>query len=479
MKIAIIGGGARCWSLMNMIGKHTFQDISPEIVAVADINEQASGLVKAQQQGLHVTNDYGDILKKDDIDLIIELTGKNEIYNDILKRKKDTVRALHHKTALLFWEISYLSNKQRKTKHQLEQARLMNDLIFNESIHDELMLIGPNRRIIDVNKSFLKNRKLKKNETVDRFCYEINKYKDSPCIDKNKKCPLIHTLKTKKHSQSTHTHQYPDGTERHYSISCYPIFDENRVVSVLEMLRDITDEINFEKTMMQQEKLASIGRLSAGVAHEINNPLTTILTTAMLWQEDIEDSDPIAADLKTIVNETLRCREIVQSLLNFARQTKTSKNIYSINDIVRESIILTKKQAAFKDVLLYKYLAEEDPLLYVDKGQIQQSLINLSLNAIEATNSGGNVTFTTKVLPESDTVEIVINDTGYGIENGKLGNIFEPFFTTKDQGTGLGLSITHGIIEEHNGTITVSSQIGKGTSFTIILPMNSGGENEI
>jgi signal transduction histidine kinase len=232
-------------------------------------------------------------------------------------------------------------------------------------------------------------------------------------------------------------------------------------------------DIENQARMMQQEKLMSIGRLSAGVAHEINNPLTTILTSAMLIQEDLDPQDPIYAELDTISKETLRCRKIVQSLLDFARQSTPMKKDDNINDIIIESVYLTKKQAEFSNIKLKTILSENLPPVIVDKDQIQQTLINLILNAVEATESGGAITVSTQYRHLDRMNIIKIDDTGRGIPKEHLDKIFDPFFTTRENGTGLGLSITHSIIEQHDGRIIVDSTPGKGTCFTIMLPVKT------
>ncbi|RJP38769.1 MAG: response regulator [Desulfobacteraceae bacterium] len=232
-------------------------------------------------------------------------------------------------------------------------------------------------------------------------------------------------------------------------------------------------DIENQARMMQQEKLMSIGRLSAGVAHEINNPLTTILTSAMLIQEDLDPQDPIYAELDTISKETLRCRKIVQSLLDFARQSAPMKKDNNINEIIIESVYLTKKQAEFSNIKLKTILSENLPPVIVDKDQIQQTLINLILNAVEATESGGAITVSTQYRHLDRMNIIKIDDTGRGIPKEHLDKIFDPFFTTRENGTGLGLSITHSIIEQHDGRIIVDSTPGKGTCFTIMLPVKT------
>jgi signal transduction histidine kinase len=287
----------------------------------------------------------------------------------------------------------------------------------------------------------------------------------------------VKTLETQRPSQETHIHKDKDNKNIYYSISSYPLFENGEVIGAIELSRDITADINTRKAMMQQDKLVSIGRLSAGVAHEINNPLTTILTTAMLIQEDIDIADPIHEELETITNETLRCRKIVASLLDFARQTKPSKKHHNINKIVTECIKLTRKQAAFNDLTIVRNLSDEIPAMLMDKDQIKQAVINLILNATDVTDPGDTITVSTQFIPQKKVVEIVVSDTGKGIAEENTDKIFEPFFTTKGNGTGLGLAITHGIIGQHGGVIDVKSKLGQGTTFTIRLPHNQGNQD--
>jgi two-component system NtrC family sensor kinase len=477
MNIAVVGGGRRCKRLIEVTEQHNFKEIHPKVVAVADLKDDAPGIVKAKANGLFVTHDYNDFFKRDDIDLIIELTGKMDIYNDILKKKEKTVRAIANRTAQLFWEISRISTLQKKTDQELRETRARYESIMNELIQEAVMMIGFDYRIQDVNDSLLKRLGLKREEVIGRHCYEITHRQGQPCSGEKHPCPLIQTMETKEPFQTTHIHLDKDGREIYFSISTYPMLEDGDVIGAVEISRDITKDINTQKTMMQQEKLASVGRLSAGVAHEINNPLTTILTTAMLIQEDLDPQDPNYQELETITKETLRCRKIVTSLLDFARQSTPTRKPCDINKIVKESVTLTQKQAAFKDVILDYQLDENIPRLYLDKGQIQQSLINLIINAIEATEAGGSIFISTDYQKYQDRVDIIVSDTGQGMSKDDLGKIFDPFFTTKDEGTGLGLAITHGIIEQHNGAISAFSKLGRGTVFTIKLPVGSG-END-
>lgn len=235
-----------------------------------------------------------------------------------------------------------------------------------------------------------------------------------------------------------------------------------------------TEEIKkIHSQLFRSEKLASMGKLAAGVAHEINNPLTGILTNSSLLLEDLTPGDPRREDVEVIVKETIRCREIVKRLLDFARQTKPMKQITNVNNLIDNIILLVRNQASFRNIEIIKILDGTVPEIMADTDQIQQVFINLILNAAEAMPKGGTLTIYSKLYDNGEFLSIQFTDTGQGIPEDAREKIFDPFFTTKEQGTGLGLSISYGIIEQHGGTISVESRVGKGSKFIIQLPINS------
>jgi two-component system, NtrC family, sensor kinase len=230
--------------------------------------------------------------------------------------------------------------------------------------------------------------------------------------------------------------------------------------------------------LFRSEKLASLGKLAAGVAHEINNPLTGVLTNASLLLEDLEEGDPRRDDVQVIVSETIRCREIVKRLLDFARQTKPQKKITNINNLINNIILLVRNQTSFRNIVIAKHLEDNLPEIMADLDQIQQVFINLIINASEAMVKGGKLNIESKLDKSCEFIEIIFKDNGPGIPNHIKAKIFDPFFTTKEQGTGLGLSISYGIIERHGGKINLDTKPGEGTTFTIYLPVNEEEENE-
>jgi two-component system, NtrC family, sensor kinase len=226
-----------------------------------------------------------------------------------------------------------------------------------------------------------------------------------------------------------------------------------------------------ERTILKSEKLASIGRMASGIAHEINNPLTGVLTYSSLLLEDMKGTK-YEEDLRIIRDETLRCRGIVRGILDFARDTKAEKVPADINQIIEESLRMLEKHVNFQNVEIVKALDRGIPQVSVDAGEIRSVINNLAVNAADAMPNGGKLTIATGTDPDSGMVFIRVEDTGIGISPENLGKIFEPFFTTKDKGkgTGLGLAMTYGVIQRHNGTIDVRSEVGKGTEFIVKLP---------
>jgi len=413
---------------------------------------------------------------------VIMLTGHGDLELAIKSLKNEATdfitKPINDDALEMALQRAFEKIQMRQKLKEYQRNRAMYDLFINELIQEDVMIIGSDYRILDINETLLKKLGLEREEAVGRYCYEVTHRLSVPCSGEHHKCPLEETLKTRKPTKETHIHKDKDNKNVYYSISAYPFFENGDLIGAIELSRDITADINSRQAMMQKDKLASIGRLSAGVAHEINNPLTTILTTAMLIQEDIDPANPMYEELQTITNETLRCRKIVASLLDFARQTKPAKKHHNINDIIKECIRLTRKQAEFKDVQIEKALSKEVPELLLDKEQIQQALINLILNATDATDPGGKITISTNFLSDDHFVDITVSDTGKGIAAEVVDKIFEPFFTTREIGTGLGLAITHGIIGRHGGEIRVQSQPDQGTTFTIRLPHNRGNQND-
>lgn len=229
-------------------------------------------------------------------------------------------------------------------------------------------------------------------------------------------------------------------------------------------------KIATSKQLHHSEKLASLGRLAAGVAHEINNPLTGVLTFAHLMKEKPNMDGQDQQDLDLIIHETTRAAEIVRGLLDFARERAVVKEPLNVNEVIVRTVRLIRNQKLFDRIVIAEELANDLPVIEGDMNQLQQVLLNLALNACEAMPSGGTLAISTRA--EDRGVVVQLADTGCGIRPEHLEQVFEPFFTTKPvgKGTGLGLSVSYGIVQQHGGTIELASEPGRGTTFTLIFP---------
>jgi two-component system NtrC family sensor kinase len=233
--------------------------------------------------------------------------------------------------------------------------------------------------------------------------------------------------------------------------------------------------------LIHSEKQASVGRLAAGIAHEINNPLTGVLSyTYMLLKRNDLDAD-IEGDLKVIARATERVRDIVKGLLDFSRQTELDRKPTDINRMVNDTVLLLENEAMIKGVKLKYRPGGDIPSLTLDRNQFQSAILNILINALDATEPGGKINVETQNsnMQDSKGIDILISDTGSGIPQEDLHKLFDPFYTTKDpgKGTGLGLAVSLGIVQRHGGTITVKSELGKGTSFRVWLPLDEGNRS--
>jgi two-component system NtrC family sensor kinase len=224
--------------------------------------------------------------------------------------------------------------------------------------------------------------------------------------------------------------------------------------------------------IQESERLAVTGQLAAGVAHELNNPLQGIVTYSHLILERLPADSPMRASVQKIVNQADRCREIVRRLLDFSRPRKPQVRAVNINTVLLDCLGLIENQALFQNVRIVRRLQQDLPAVLADPFQMQQVFMNLLINAAEAMDGVGQLDVITRTHPFSDVVEVEFTDTGHGIAPDDLQRIFDPFFTTKSlaHGTGLGLAISLGIVQEHHGTITVHSELGKGSTFVVTLP---------
>ncbi|MFQ5905946.1 MAG: ATP-binding protein, partial [bacterium] len=260
---------------------------------------------------------------------------------------------------------------------------------------------------------------------------------------------------TEKISEGDFSHRIPVGTT-----------DELGVLA--RCFNDMTEKLERASKAFQ---LAGMGKLAAEFAHEVNNPLTNVLTSASLLLEKAGDDDPDKEELEIVVSESIRCREIIKGLLNLAKQVEPEMKVVNVNSIIRRTISLIENQVSFYNIQMIKNLDKTLPRIMADEHQIQRVFLNMIQNASDAMPRGGRLVISTCLSPDRQMIEIRFQDTGSGMDEATLGKIFDPFFTTKESGTGLGLTISQKVVSAHGGKIEATSKVGEGTTFLIRLPI--------
>lgn len=491
LSIAIIGGGQRCLSLLNMLEARSFKHLRARIVGVADFNPQAEGLCLAQQRGIFTTSDCAQLFDLEKLDLVIELTDDQELLSNLAASKPESVGVIGHTASRLFHDLVSLYQQLELKEDEASTARSFSQTLINAT-SEGVMVLDSDYRIIQVNQSALATAGLSQQEALGRYCFQVSHQAISPCDSPDTPCPMKSTLATGKSAHAIHEHIQQDGSSHYCDVSTFPLFNrKGEVVQVLELFRDITDDLAQRvesrteaikadlAVLVQEDKLIALGKLVASVAHEINNPIASIFNFVKLIHKGLEQGRTKAKDLddyqyylKLCAQEAERCSAIVGNLLSFARQNNPAPRNVNLTELLDATILLTEHRMKLSDVELEVSLPQEGMEVWGDPSQLQQVLTNLIFNALEAMPQGGRLRIAGGLEREPGQVWLEFSDSGEGISSENLPRIFEPFFSTKTQGhgVGLGLSMVHGIISEHGGQVKVESQPGQGTTFRVSLP---------
>ena len=494
--IAIIGGGTRCRDLLEMFAHDRFTHLKAKIVAVADINPEAPGFLLAQEQGIYTTTDYRDLSDLENLDLIIELTGKEELLKDLIGNKPPQAQVLDYTISRVISDMVSFKGEYKAQERDLSLSQSMISTLFG-GIRDPLFLLQQDYRILDANEPMLSLLGMSKKEVVGRTCHEVSHRSLQPCNSRACHCPMKETLKTGLSAHAIHEHLDRENEPRYLEIFTYPLKNNyGQVTMVFEFHRDITDELESRlerkarqvkkdlARLVHEDKMIALGKLVASSVHEINNPIAGIHTLAKLMLRTLdeihlqgEELDEFRRYLELIAHESSRCGQIVSNLLSFSRQKELERRRVDINDVIRSVILLCQHRMDLQNIALDQQLDSHLPEITGDYNQIQQCIMNVIFNAMEAMPDGGKLTLRTSPDRKKRMVHIEISDTGCGIPEENLSIIFEPFFSTKEEGkgVGLGLSVVYGIIREHQGTIFVDSQVGSGSTFHIRFPIVNKG----
>ena len=362
-------------------------------------------------------------------------------------------------------DITQRKEKELRQKH-LEQAiieskkRLM--AVF-DGIMSPLAITDLDHNIIMVNKATASLFGDKIPRLLGRKCYEAFRKESEPCPN----CPVSETIRTSKPSHRLSTNPIVNRTLEEYT---YPIFDASGNLSlIINYGIDVTDKIKMERQLVQADKMASLGTLAAGIAHEIRNPMATVNLNTQILLRDLDVGEEHQVYMLDIQKEVKKIERIISEILEFSKPRPAHLVENNINEVVLSVHELTRVQLRQDDLRVHFNLADHLPAVLIDPAQISQVVINLVINAMQAMPDGGDLTVTTQTDSTTRRVELLVGDTGLAIPNENLSKIFDPFFTNKPEGTGLGLSIARQILDKNQAAIRVSSKEGQGTVFRILF----------
>jgi two-component system, NtrC family, sensor kinase len=501
--IALVGGGEFCRELIEKTQlDSSHKAFRASIKAVADADPDAPGMKLADEIGLLAVNDYHDLYEdRHEIHLIIVLTQDDGIFEGVLNSRPKHIRILSPHVFDLFWSAFDAETKKLRDRTE-ELTTLLN------GIQDFILVINPDMDIMDVNDSFLDRMGYCREEVIGRKCFEIFQKINQPCNGDDVICPLNEVIRNKRPSQKILTRFNQHGDLRYFEINIHPVWEKDgRISKFIEISRDITERVKQEDEitrrlekmveertrqlnethakLLHQDKMASLGKLSASVVHEINNPIAGVLNLIVLMKR-IMDEGPVSEKemgtfsqyLGLMETETRRISRIASNLLAFSRQSKMEMKPLDLNRLIEKTLFLNANLLKIHRLKVSKKLTRNLPDLFASEDQLQQVFMNLISNAAEAVDDhGGELTIITHLSMKKNKIFISFKNTGQTIPKENISKIFEPFYTTKKKGkgVGLGLSVAYGIIQEHGGTIYVVSKEGKGTTFKVGLPLELSG----
>jgi PAS domain S-box-containing protein len=501
VNIALVGGGGLCKEVLK---KTTFnlahEDVSAPVLAVADPDARSPGMVLAEEFGLLTFTDYHELYDpRYNIHLIIILSPEENILENILATRPSRIRIMAYNVFEVFWKALHAEERKlRKRNKEIET-------ILN-GIQEFIMVIAPNMEIVEVNDAYLKKMGYSREEIIGRKCHEIYQKIVYPCDNSEFECPLNHVIRNKMPCRQIRTRMSAEGEPIHIEVRVYPVWEKDgRILEFIHISRDITEQKIEEEEITQrlehmveertrqlkethekllhQDKMSSLGKLSASVVHEINNPIAGILNLTMLITRIVEEG-PVGQEkdfekflyyLNLMEAETRRIARIVNNLLAFSRESEMTFTKVDINRLIEKTLFLNANLLKLNGVKVEKHFFSDLPEIIGSEDQLQQVFMNIISNAAETVEAsgGGVLSVETRYLQKSERIAVIFKDTGIVIPKENVSKIFEPFFTTKKEGkgVGLGLSVAYGIVRDHGGSIYVEPEERKGNSFTVKLPL--------
>ncbi len=333
-----------------------------------------------------------------------------------------------------------------------------------------LYIVDPQYKLLTINKSRAQRAGQAPKALVGQLCYQALFNRSEPCPE----CRVSETFQTGRDTQRAERRYISSDESSEWDISVYPILDEDsQATQAILLEQDVSERHRLESILTQSEKLAAIGQLAAGVAHEINNPLTAIIANAQILHRELPPNSDLQESVDLIARAGARATQVVRNLLDFARKEEYHLGLTNLNETLEKSLELIQHEILARGVRVELNLDPNLPPILASQDHLQSVWLNLLLNAIDSLDkTPGEIKISSRRAARE--IHISVMDNGKGIPSDRLTRIFEPFYTTKaaGRGTGLGLSVSHRIIKQHGGRIGVESQLGAGSTFTVTLPLS-------
>ena len=481
INVGIVGGGRGCRAVMDMNLTKRLRRLHMKIIGVADHNEDAVGYRYAQEKGIYTTTDYRDLYKLKGLHMIIELTGRDEVANEIPRTKPEHVRFMDHVAARLFWDIFQIEEERIAERKRAEEALRESEERYRsvlEASPDPVVAYDMEGKVIYVNPVFTQVFGWISEELLGGkidYVPEDNWPETQMMIDMVLAGENFSGIESRRYTKQGNI------VDVTISGSIYLDRDGNPAGSI-HVLRDITERKRLEAQLQYAQKIEAVGTLAGGVAHDFNNLLMGIQGNVSLMLMDMDSAHPDYERLKNIEKQIQSGARLTSHLLGYARKGKYEVKPLDLNQLVEETSDTFGRTK--KEITIHQEPAEDLFPVEADPGQIEQVLLNLFVNASDAMPGGGKLILKTMNITHKDMkgklyepkpgnyVLLTVTDTGIGMYKKTMERIFDPFFTTKEmgRGTGLGLASAYGIIKAHGGYIDVDSRRGHGTTFSIYLP---------
>ncbi len=345
-----------------------------------------------------------------------------------------------------------------------------------DGIQDSITIVDRDYKILFANKTARSRVHSSSNreKIVGQTCFRTFHARNVPC----QHCLTPVTFEKGTIGTTTYTKTGPDGQDRFLELHTYPIKGaDGRVERVIEINRDITERKHLEMQLIQASKMAALGELAGGLAHQLNNPLVGVQNFVQLLLARMEENDPNRKLAETIERAGGECVKIIRNLLKFSRDSHHDFTSVEINPVINDVLSLLEKQINLEGVKIEKSLADDIPPFQGNETQLAQVIMNIIQNGAQAIEGSGTIQIRSRLSADGGEAVIEISDTGAGIPKIHRERIFEPFFTSKEEGTGLGLSVAYGIVKNHHGSIHVDSEENRGTTFTLRFPLRPEAGN--